>query len=89
MKKLHKCEMCGERIVNEDDRFVLKEEIRQWQETYREGSVVCVRCLVDFIEDTVEKAGRVPRTLPQIICRHYSADGFSPMNFCTIHMAEK
>lgn len=74
MKKLHKCAMCGEKISDESDRFVLKEDIEDWDGqkhvVHQEGSVVCGGCLIEFIDDTE----RVSRTSPQIIYRYVGVE---------------
>ncbi len=72
MKKLFKCAFCGETIAKKDELFILKEDVEDWDSNVHRIKVikadksVCVKCLIDFIEDTE----RVPRTLPQIEYRY-------------------
>ncbi len=72
MKKLLKCFLCGEKIKRKDDLFILKEDIKDWNNTIfitkiiKAGSTVCRECLIDYIENTE----RVLRTTPQIEYRY-------------------
>ena len=68
MKELLKCAFCGKTISKEEELFILKEDIEDWDsdlfttKVIKTDKVVCVACLIDYIEDTE----RVPATLPQI-----------------------
>ncbi len=72
MEKPFKCVFCENSILNEDELFILKEDIEDWDcknhrtKIIRAGKTCCVECLIDYIEDTE----RVPATLPQIEYRY-------------------
>ena len=79
MKELFKCIFCEKAIDKNEELFILKEDIEDWDsdantaKIIKEGTAVCIECLIEYIEDTE----RVPITLPQIEYRYINVKNVS------------
>ncbi len=74
--QLHQCSLCEERVSLWNSVFFLEEDIEDWDSNekvlklIKEGSAICARCLIDYIEDTE----RVVKTTPQIVYKYVSIE---------------